>query len=55
MKSLILQYVNLLHKHHSTDVAEVREFIQQHREDKTLMKRIKALNKMFKIKWESAA
>ena len=45
----ILEYANLLHKHHDPGAPQVQQFLQKHR-DAALHRRVKVLNKLFALK-----
>jgi hypothetical protein len=47
---LIIQYTNLLHQYRDTNAKSVKEFLSTHANDKTFIRRAKALNKLFKLK-----
>ena len=46
-KPLIIQYVNLLHKHKDVNAKKVQRFLRKHRDDEVLMRRVATLNRLF--------
>jgi uncharacterized protein YutE (UPF0331/DUF86 family) len=49
-KSLLIQYINLLHKYKNINAPKVRQFLQDNSEDYLFVKRAKAFNDIFKLR-----
>jgi hypothetical protein len=49
---LIIQYTQLLHQYRDTEAEPVKAFVQAHLNDLVFVKRVKTLNKVFKLKAE---
>ncbi len=46
-ESLIIQYTNLLHKYRDVNAKQVREFVEQHKDDKVFVLQAETLDKLF--------
>ncbi len=47
---LVIQYTNLLHKYRDPNAEVVKAFRRQHAEDKVFVKRVAAIDKVWKLK-----
>jgi hypothetical protein len=50
MTQPLIQYTNLLHKYRDPNAAPVKGFLEKHSSDRVLLRRAKALNKVFRLK-----
>jgi hypothetical protein len=47
---VIIQYTELLHKHHDPNAAEVKAFVELHRDDEVFLRRAETLNRVLRHK-----
>jgi len=47
---LIIQYTNLLHQYRDPHATEVKAFVEKHKGDAVLMRRVDTLNKVWELK-----
>lgn len=52
MEPLIITYTGLLHKHRDPNAKEVKDFVEQHKDDAVFLKRVETLNKVWELKNE---
>ena len=48
--NLIIEYTNLLHRYQDPNATPVKDFLKEHSSDEVFVKRVKTLNKVFRLK-----
>lgn len=49
-QDLIVEYMNLLHRHRSPNAPKVLQFVKEHKQDAVFVRRVATLNRVWKLK-----